>query len=45
MSEISQNQECGLREADSEVKIQEGDIVLAIEMREEENTCKWDPGF
>jgi hypothetical protein len=45
VSEISQNQECGLRVADSEVKFQEGDIILAIEKREEENICKWDPGF
>eukprot|EP00092_Neocalanus_flemingeri_P027609 GFUD01029958.1.p1 GENE.GFUD01029958.1~~GFUD01029958.1.p1 ORF type:complete len:752 (+),score=258.64 GFUD01029958.1:60-2315(+) len=45
VSEIVQNQECGVRVADSELKFEAGDQVLAIEAREEANTCKWDPGF
>jgi len=45
VSEIIQNQECGIRVADAEVKFQEGDTVYAINMREESNFCRWDPGF
>jgi len=45
VSEIIQNQECGIRVADAEVKFQEGDTVFAINMREESNFCRWDPGF
>jgi len=45
VSEILMNQECGVRVDDSDVRFQAGDTVLAIETREEANTCKWDPGF
>ena len=45
MSEIVQNQECGIRVADGELRFLPGDLILSIETREEANTCKWDPGF
>ena len=45
VSEIVQNQEGGLRVTDSELRFEEGDTVLAIEMREERNTTNWNPGF
>ena len=45
VSEIIQNQECGLRVPDEELRFQSGDVILAVETRTENDNCKWDPGF
>ena len=45
VSEIVQNQECGLRVTDPDVVFQPDDVILAVETRQEQNSCKWDPGF
>ena len=39
------DQECGVRVNDSELRFQPGDVILAVETRMENDTCKWDPGF
>ena len=45
VSEIIQNQECGLRVPDEELRFQPGDVILSVETRTENDKCKWDPGF
>ena len=45
VSEINQNQECGVRVNDSELRFLAGDVIMAVETRMENDTCKWDPGF
>jgi len=45
VSEIVQNQECGLRVTDQSLVFQPDDVILAVETRQEPNSCKWDPGF
>ena len=45
VSEIVQNQECGLRVPDQGLVFQPDDVILAVETRQEPNSCKWDPGF
>ena len=45
VSEILQNQECGLRVPDEKLRFQPGDVILAVETRTENDKCKWDPGF
>ena len=45
VSEIVQNQECGLRVQDQSLVFQPDDVILAVETRQEPNSCKWDPGF
>ena len=45
VSEIVQNQECGIRVDDTELRFQPGDVIFAVETRMENDVCKWDPGF
>ena len=45
VSEIVQNQECGLRVTDETLSFQPEDVIMAVESRMEPNSCKWDPGF
>ena len=45
VSEMVQNQECGIRVSDEEFRFQAGDVLLAVETRMENDVCKWDPGF
>ena len=45
VSEILQNQECGFRVKDEEIRFQPGDVFLAVETRTENDKCRWDPGF
>ena len=45
VSEIVQNQECGLRVTDQALSFQPDDVIMSVESRLEPNSCKWDPGF
>jgi len=45
VSEINQNQECGLRVEDKDIEFQAGDIVTCFSKRMEPSVCNWDPGF
>jgi len=46
VSEIVQNQECGLRlEEGEEVVFEAGDTITCITRRMEARTCNWNPGF
>ena len=45
VSEIVQNQECGLRVTDETLSFQADDVIMAVESRLEPNSCQWDPGF
>jgi len=45
VSEIAQNQECGLRVEDKEVQFQAGDVITCFSKRIEPSACTWDPGF
>ena len=45
VTSIKKDVECGLRLEDGTISFQTGDTVICYEIRKEEQSTDWDPGF